>query len=625
VPFKALIGDRPVFSLACTDAEWAEAQAAGRAGTLRIAHCGHPGHAVFRQGTRYFRHAREEPDCERVAESEEHLRVKAAVWRAVEGFDGWRAAIEEPGAGWEADVLATHEDPAMPRIALEVQLSRQAATETARRDAIYAESGVAAVWLVNEGNNTDAFGSDRRLPLKRSVVLREVDVEAAGRTVRAYLGRVRAQVRAITAAIAEIERAGHGATIERDAAMPAIVSAPSFARPGGVRLVFALAGLQHEAVEMPKAKHGAAPGEPAPAFIRAPRSRYRRLASHALPDVGEDADQAVRSIVADMSAGHLAYQPFFGLYAALVSYEDTCRECFAAFPVCRWAVVAPGDRRPRMVPCDMRQPLPFVVPATEVGWPEKRDGERGQAGWAWNRPGGGTFTELVPAAELEAGGECPGCGRPLAPHKLTEEGALAASKGEPNRAWYWRPERPQPAWLRMKPAPEVPEPAPGTGDRVARRIASEVAAEVAWARAAKAEEAKRQAAERERIRREMEEVLARREREAAEAAEQQRQRDAEAVRRLREAIEAEQREKAEAKRRAEAAARVTEAKELAKGIFPYDPASAEWWLTGAHPGLGGMSPQKAAADTDFLMQRVREIAAKAKADERAKKARRRPR
>lgn len=377
-----MIGDRRVFSLACTDEEWAEAQAAGRAGTLRILPCGHPGHAVFREGTRYFRHAREEPDCERVAESPEHLRIKAAVWRAVEGFDGWRAAIEEPGAGWEADVLATHDDPDMPKITFEVQLSDQGATETARRDALYAESGVAAVWLVDEGNDTDAFGSDRRLPLKPDRTPLAVRAEAAGRTVRAYLGRVRAQVRAVAAAAAadEIRRAGHGATVERDAGMPAIVSTPSFARPGGVRLVFALAGLQHQAAELPQGEHGAPSGEPAPAFIRAPGSRYRRLASHALPDVRDDAEATVRAIVADMAAGRLAYRPFFGLYAALVSYEDTCRKCFATFPVCRWAVVAPGDWRPRMVPRDMRQPVPFVVPATEVGWPEKRRADQRAAG-----------------------------------------------------------------------------------------------------------------------------------------------------------------------------------------------------------------------------------------------------
>jgi hypothetical protein len=148
VPLRALLNNSPVISTLLTDDEWAAAKAAVRGDrqALVMPGCGLPGRPwTSPRGLRYFRH---QPDASRActnheAESQEHLEAKLAVAAAVTAA-GWQALIEEPGPGWEADVLAVREQV---RIAFEVQWSQQTLERYQERQAAYRFAGVHGVWF----------------------------------------------------------------------------------------------------------------------------------------------------------------------------------------------------------------------------------------------------------------------------------------------------------------------------------------------------------------------------------------------------------------------------------------------------------------------------------------------
>jgi hypothetical protein len=97
-------------------------------------------------GTPFFRHAPRAPRCSTAGESAEHLRLKQLL-REVAAAAGWDARMEDPVPPRWADVLATRPDHGR-RIALEVQLARQSAVDTAARTADYAAADVETIWVV---------------------------------------------------------------------------------------------------------------------------------------------------------------------------------------------------------------------------------------------------------------------------------------------------------------------------------------------------------------------------------------------------------------------------------------------------------------------------------------------
>lgn len=131
-----------------SDEAWAAAKAAAKADrqALLMPGCLLPGRPwTSRRGLHYFRHL---PDATAVctahlAESPEHLEAKAQIAGAVTTA-GWEALVEEPGPGWEADVLAVGPSA---RIALEVQWSQQTVDRYLERQAAYRNSGVHGVWF----------------------------------------------------------------------------------------------------------------------------------------------------------------------------------------------------------------------------------------------------------------------------------------------------------------------------------------------------------------------------------------------------------------------------------------------------------------------------------------------
>ena len=111
--------------------------------------CGLPGRPwTSPRGLPYFRH---QPDADRACtshppESPEHLEAKLAVADAAEAA-GWQALVEEPGPGWEADVLAVKDGV---RLALEVQWSPQTLDRYRERQAAYRAAGVHGVWFARQ-------------------------------------------------------------------------------------------------------------------------------------------------------------------------------------------------------------------------------------------------------------------------------------------------------------------------------------------------------------------------------------------------------------------------------------------------------------------------------------------
>lgn len=148
MPLRSTLNGVPIVSTALSDEEWLAAKATAKADRQALLMCGCelPGRPwTSRRGLRYFRHL---PDATaactaHLAESPEHLEAKAQIAAAVTAA-GWEALVEEPGPGWEADVLAVGPTS---RIALEVQWSQQTPDRYRERQAAYRDAGVHGVWF----------------------------------------------------------------------------------------------------------------------------------------------------------------------------------------------------------------------------------------------------------------------------------------------------------------------------------------------------------------------------------------------------------------------------------------------------------------------------------------------
>jgi Competence protein CoiA-like family len=102
-------------------------------------------------GTRFFAHARA-GKCSTAPESMEHLLAKEQIALSARRA-GWLVAIERSGATptgvtWKADVLASK--GGANSIAFEVQWSKQTIDETERRQRVYQESGIRALWFFQQ-------------------------------------------------------------------------------------------------------------------------------------------------------------------------------------------------------------------------------------------------------------------------------------------------------------------------------------------------------------------------------------------------------------------------------------------------------------------------------------------
>lgn len=122
-------------------------------------------------GTQFFAHVRK-GICTSKPESEEHLKIKSQVARAL-AKNGWGVATEvrgqsEGGEDWVADVMASKGDA---RFAVEIQWSRQKDADTYYRQERYQRSGIRALWMFRQ----EEFPIDKDVPSAR--VSRDVDGE----------------------------------------------------------------------------------------------------------------------------------------------------------------------------------------------------------------------------------------------------------------------------------------------------------------------------------------------------------------------------------------------------------------------------------------------------------------
>ncbi|MFF3113607.1 competence protein CoiA [Kitasatospora sp. NPDC057904] len=112
---------------------------------LRCPACAGLVHAkTSHRGLRFFAHDTVQPHCPSTGESLEHHHLKRALAHAARTA-GWHAAVEVPGDGWRADVLATAPDGR--RLALEAQLSPITTADIEMRTRRYAAAGVDSCWV----------------------------------------------------------------------------------------------------------------------------------------------------------------------------------------------------------------------------------------------------------------------------------------------------------------------------------------------------------------------------------------------------------------------------------------------------------------------------------------------
>lgn len=149
MPLRVVSEAQQLHSFDFNEDQWRELKATYRSRGLRIPCCGAraiPKTSVL--GTQFFAHARK-GDCSTAPESQEHLFCKAIVALAAQSA-GWKVTTERAGTSpaghaWVADVFC---EKGKAKVAIEIQMSRQAPEELKTRQQRYKESGVRAAWLV---------------------------------------------------------------------------------------------------------------------------------------------------------------------------------------------------------------------------------------------------------------------------------------------------------------------------------------------------------------------------------------------------------------------------------------------------------------------------------------------
>ena len=106
-------------------------------------------------GTQFFAHKVKPKNstCSTGGESAEHIHIKYLVMKELDR-NGWSVEVEKRGATpsgeeWIADIYA---EKGKAKIAIEVQWSHQAFTETRRRQEKYAQSGIRCAWLLRSSS-----------------------------------------------------------------------------------------------------------------------------------------------------------------------------------------------------------------------------------------------------------------------------------------------------------------------------------------------------------------------------------------------------------------------------------------------------------------------------------------
>ena len=106
-------------------------------------------------GTQFFAHKvkPKASNCSNSGESAEHIHIKYLVMKEL-NRNGWAVEVEKRGTTpngeeWIADIFA---EKGKAKIAIEVQWSPQTFTETRRRQAKYAQSGVRCAWLLRSSS-----------------------------------------------------------------------------------------------------------------------------------------------------------------------------------------------------------------------------------------------------------------------------------------------------------------------------------------------------------------------------------------------------------------------------------------------------------------------------------------
>jgi hypothetical protein len=580
MPFKALRGGEVLSALACDEATWS----ALRGDTsLTLPCCGRAAIAKRSpRGTRFFQHQprRDAPKCPWEGESEDHRNLKAAVASAIAATAGWAADIEHSGDGWRADVLAVPGDPALPRIAFEVQLAQQRVAATAERDAAYAASRVVPVWLVNSRNHRATFGTGRRLPLRPADAGLEARAEGAARRVGEFLQRATWQARAAAACA----RAA-GVEVAADRGMPAIVSTGWMRDAGCSGMVFAMSGLGADAEYLPRRNIYGIFTPPFPVVVRWPGKRPSSpLDPFTIEGPQDDPEAFGASLVSALRDGSLAFVDDVRLPVSVVHYRETCRECTAEFEVGRWALIGGGMEAPTRLPAAIDWDLPLVVPLSSADWADAR----GETPWYSMTK---RFYQARRAAEINEHSRCPGCGKALPPHRITEEEAMHWP-AEHTDGWCSPKDLPPAGWTRMG------QP---------RALFDAAAAHSAWVSILAAHEARlapqiAAAKEAEKRKREAQEARLQEMRDRHAAEERQRREDAAAAER---AEWARQRAEAEEQRRqaAEQAASEREriARSAADALFAGAPEKAELWLRTRQDGQTYLD---IARESDAGLQRI---------------------
>lgn len=160
MPFSAKLNSKTYISTLCSDEEWEDLKQASRNGQLDISWSNQPCiPRTSKLGTRHFAHRRNVhlPEGLSWSESPEHLFLKSQVIKAACEL-GWEASTEVPSQdrSWIADTLLKKDGRT---IAVEIQWSRQSASEYVRRQRRYEKEGIECFWISRHDYSDSERGS----------------------------------------------------------------------------------------------------------------------------------------------------------------------------------------------------------------------------------------------------------------------------------------------------------------------------------------------------------------------------------------------------------------------------------------------------------------------------------